>query len=118
MRFAPLQQRFGTRRVVQIAIAKSQDADIAGAAAVDQHVYIDDGKGFAQRQNGILHVVLRAQKIGLRSRRGQKGDRSVGLRIDGALEGLRERQQAGDARRVVDGAIEYVVARPRRIDAQ
>src|ERR1700679_2618659 len=99
-------------------MSKPQDARITPAAAVDQYVYIDDGKGFAQRQNGILHVVPRAQQIGLRGSRGQEGNRSVGLGIDGALEGLRERQQAGDAGRVVNGAIEYVVARPSLVDAQ
>ena len=119
MRVAPLQQRLGARRFFQIGIAITQDADIASAAAIEQHVDIDDRQRFdAAAESGFSHVVLRAQQIGHRGRRGEKRDGALGLGIDGALEGLRQRQQTRDAGRVIDCAIENIVPGPRRVDSQ
>src|SRR5258708_35504358 len=58
MGYASLQQRLSARRVLQIRIAETEDADIACSPAVEQLVHIANGHRFPQRQKSLVDVVL------------------------------------------------------------
>src|SRR6185369_1275275 len=90
--------------VVERRAPHAQDGDVLRAAEGVDAVDVDLARRALQRIERILHVIARAEEAALLARRADEEDRAAGWQGKRTVR-AREREEGGDARSVVDGAV-------------